>query len=274
MTRAGQPAAAVAAPGPPAAGITPPASDTAQLAARFPPRPAASSWPATLVTRQQVLSRLLAPPFPLEIPQSQGRRRLGLISVVAWLEDQPGGSWQDRWLASGAEDAADWRVLVAAWQARRTGKPLAGAPAPAPHAGAGLLTLICADVIRPGARWLLTCPAAPRNLAAEMARIRDPAAFAGLVALCQSGSVGAYARLTALGNIAVIMAAKGGVPAGITVGDCIELLDIVAAARTGDDGHAHSPLFYQLLRSRGASAPARRRRCGRVAAAGSRRVSS
>jgi integrase-like protein len=250
VTRAGQPAAAVAAPGPPAAGIAQPASDTAQLAARFPPRPAASSWPATLVTRQQVLSRLLAPPFPLEIPQSQGRRRLGLISVVGWLEDQPGGGWQDRWLASGAEDAADWRVLVAAWQARRTGIPLAGAPAP--YAGAGLLTLICADVIRPGARWLLTCPAAPRNLAAEMARTRDPAAFAGLAALCQSGSVGAYARLTALGNIAVIMAAKGGVPADITVGDCIELLDVVAAARTGDDGHAHSPLFYQLLRSQGA----------------------
>ena len=29
-----------------------------------------------------------------------------------WLEAQPGGSWQDRWLASGAENAADWRDLV------------------------------------------------------------------------------------------------------------------------------------------------------------------
>ena len=85
-----------------------------------------------------------------------------------------------------------------------------------------------------------------------MARTRDPAAFAGLTALCQSGSVGAFARLAALDKIAVIMAAKGGVPAGITVGDCIELLDVVAAVRTGKDRHPHSPLFYQLLRSWGA----------------------
>jgi hypothetical protein len=227
----------------------------AELLARFPPRAAASSWPATLATRQEVLARLLAPPFPLDNPLSQQGRRLGLVGLVSWLEAQPGGSWQDRWLASGAEDTPDWRVLVAAWTARRTGISLAGPAKPAPHAGAGLLVLIGADVIRPGAGWLLSRPAAPRNLAAEMARTRDPAAFAGLAALCQSGSVGAFARLAALDKIAVIMAAKGGIPATITVGDCIELLDVVAAVRTGEDRHASSPLFYQLLRSWGAFGP-------------------
>jgi len=236
----------------PAAAIPRLASGAAEPAARFPPRRAAVSWPATRATRQQVLARLLAPPFPLDNPLGQQGRRLGLVSVISWLEAQPGGSWQDRWLASGAEDAPDWRVLAAGWKARGAGIPLAGTGKPALHAGAGLLVLIGADVIRPGARWLLSCPAAPRNLAAEMARTRDPAAFAGLAALCQSGAVGAFARLAALGKIAVIMAAKGGVPAGITVGDCIELLDIVAAVRTGEDRHAHSPLFYQLLRSWGA----------------------
>jgi integrase len=253
VTAAGLPAAASAVTAPPAASIPQPGSGAAaELPARFPPRPAASSWPATLATRQEVLERLLAPPFPLDNPLGQQGRRLGLVSVVSWLEAQPGGSWQDRWLASGAEDAPDWRVLVAAWRMRGTGLSPASTPGPAPHAGAGLLVLIAADVIRPGARWLLSCPAAPRNLAAEMARIRDPAAFAGLAALCQSGAVGAFARLAALSKIAVIMAAKGGIPAGITVGDCTELLDIVAGVRTGEDRHAHSPLFYQLLRSWGA----------------------
>jgi hypothetical protein len=219
----------------------PVSSPVADLLARFPPRPAAVSWPATRATRQELFARLLAPPFPLDNPLSQQGRRLGLVSLVNWLEAQPGGSWQDRWLASGAEDAP--RVLAAAWKTPGTDRPA--------HAGAGLLTLIGADVIRPGPRWLLTCPAAPRNPAAEMARIRDPAAFAGLAALCQSGSVGAFARLAALGKIAVIMAAKGGLPAGVTVGDCIELLEVVAAVRTGADRHASSPLFYQLLRSSG-----------------------
>ena len=259
MTRVGLPAGTGVAARPVTGGPRAASGVGAELLARFPPRPAASSWPATLATRQEVLARLLAPPFPLDNPLGQQGRRLGLVSVISWLEAQPGGSWQDRWLASGAEDAADWRILVAGWKTRRTGTPAPGPAKPAPHAGAGLLVLICADVIRPGMSWLLSCPAAPRNLAAEMARVRDPAAFAELTALCQSGSVGAFARLAALGKIAVIMAAKGGTAAGITVGDCIELLNVVAVVRTGEDRHPHSPLFYQLLRSLGvfsADAPA------------------
>ena len=128
---------------------------------------------------------------------------------------------------------------------------------PAPHAGAGLLVLIGADVIRPGIGWLLRCPSAPRNLAAEMARIRDPTAFAELAALCQSGSAGSYGQLAALSKIAVIIAAKGGIVAGITVGDCVQLLEIAVGARTGTDQHASSPFFYQLLRALGRVRPGR-----------------
>ena len=253
MTSAGVRAGTGTAAARPVAGIPQPGGGaSADLLARFPPRPAALSWPATLAARQEVLARLLAPPFPLDNPLSQQGRRLGLVSVVSWLEAQPGGSWQDRWLASGAENTPDWRILVAGWRTRRTGISLPGPARPAPHAGAGLLALIGADVIRPGTGWLVSCPAAPRNLAAEMARTRDPAAFAELTALCQSGSVGAFARLAALDKIAVIMAARGGTPAGITVGDCIELLEVVAAVRAGEDRHPHSPLSCQLLRSWGA----------------------
>src|ERR1035441_7240598 len=57
----------------------------AELLARFPPRAAASSWPATLATRQEVLARLLAPPFPLDNPLSQQTRRLGRVGLVSGL---------------------------------------------------------------------------------------------------------------------------------------------------------------------------------------------
>ena len=253
MTAAGRPPAVDAVSYPRKSGIPQAVSGTgAELQARFPPRPAAASWPATEATRQQVLARLLAPPFTLDHPFSQQSRRLGLVTVLNWLEAQPGGSWQDRWQASGAEDRADWRDLVAAWKAGRAGPAPVSSAKPPPHIGPGLLVLICADVIRPGSGWLLRCPSAPRNLAAEMARTRDDAAFAELTALCQSGSVGSFARLAALERVAVIMAAKGGVPAGITVGDCVQLLSAVAEARTGKDRHPHSPFFYQLLRAWGA----------------------
>ncbi len=220
----------------------------AELLDRFPARPVAASWPATRVTRQQVLARLLAPPFALENPLSQQSRRLGLVAVVNWLEAQPGSSWQGRWLASGAEAAPDWRDLVRNWRESRLGAPGGGLA----HIGAGLLVLICADVIRPGIGWLLRCSPAPRNLAAEMARTRDAGAFAGLAALCESGSAGTDARRVALDRIAIIMAAKGGEVTGITVGDCVELLDVAARTLTAGDRHPYSPFFYQLLRTWGA----------------------
>jgi hypothetical protein len=165
VTAAGPLLAGCVVPVPARAGIALPGGDTgADLLARFPSRPAAASWPATLATRQQVLSRLLAPPFALDNPASQQGRRLGLVTVMNWLETQPGDSWQDRWLGSGAEAGGDWRELITGWKAGRAGTRAAGLLRPAPHAGAGLLVLIGADVIRPDIGWLLRCPSAPRNL--------------------------------------------------------------------------------------------------------------
>jgi len=182
VTAAGRPPAVDAVSYPRKSGIPQAVSGTgAELQARFPPRPAAASWPATEATRQQVLARLLAPPFTLDHPFSQQSRRLGLVTVLNWLEAQPGGSWQDRWQASGAEDRADWRDLVAAWKAGRAGPAPVSSAKPPPHIGPGLLVLICADVIRPGSGWLLRCPSAPRNLAAEMARTRDDASSAACI---------------------------------------------------------------------------------------------
>ena len=108
----------------------------------------------------------------------------------------------------------------------------------------GLLSLICADVIRPAVRGCLAT-ATPTRLAAEMARTRDPAGFTGLAACCDASPVGESATGVAMHRIAAIMAAKGGMVAGITVGDCLELLR--AAAVVCDVRHYKSPYFYQLL---------------------------
>jgi hypothetical protein len=66
--------------------------------------------------RHEVSARLLALQFALDNPLSQQSRRLGLVTVLNWLEAQPGGTWQERWLPSGAEAHQDWRNLVAAWK--------------------------------------------------------------------------------------------------------------------------------------------------------------
>ena len=220
----------------------------AQLAASFPPRPVASSWLATEASRSAVLGRVLASPFALDNRYSQQTRRLGVLAVLNWLGTQPGDSWQQRWRASGAEGKPDWRRLVGTDRAE-----------PPPHLSPGLLVLICADVIRPGLDWWLRFAPARRNLAAEMARTRDRAAFAALAGLCKQGRVGLQSEQQALTQVAVILAAKGGLVEDVRVGDCVEVLAAAERARTTSDRHVNSPLFYQLLRAHrvlGPDAPA------------------
>jgi site-specific recombinase XerD len=231
-----------------ASAMAPPLADSvkstgAQLVAAFPPRPVAASWQATQARRSAVVDRVLAAPFALENPTSQRNRRLGVLAVLGWLREQPGDSWQQRWRASGAEDQPDWRLLVGTDRAK-----------PLPHLTSGLLVLICADVIRPGLEWVLRFAPARHNLAAEMARTRDTAAFAELAALCQ-GRVGLQSQQQALTNVAIILAVKGGTVSAVRVGDCVQLLATAARTRSGNDRHAESPLFYQLLRAHGDLGP-------------------
>lgn len=155
---------------------------------------------------------------------------------------------KQRWTASGAEQAADWRTLPAqraGWIAGRR-KPYSRDKTD--ECTTGLMLLICADMVRPSTRWLLTTKT-PKNLAASMARTRDPQAFAALAEQCRSLQVGATTRNIALARIAMMMAAKGGLVSDITVGDCIEMHQVASATTAG------RPLYYQLLRSLGGFPP-------------------
>jgi hypothetical protein len=226
----------------------------AALLAAFPPRPIASSWPATGMSRSAVLAKVLAAPFTLGNLASQQTRRLGVLAVLSWLQTHPGDSWQQRWQASGAQDQTDWRAVITATSAGRCRAGTAPG-AQLPHLSPGLLMLICADVIRPSLDWLLRFAPARRGLAAEMARTRDTTAFAALAELCTRGVVGLQTGQQALTRVAVILAAKGGPVAAVGVGDCVQLLQVAAGMRATSEVHAHSPLFYQLLRNHGVLGP-------------------
>ena len=216
---------------------------------RFPPRPVPASWALTSQPRPQVAGRLLAPPFPTGRASLDQERRRGLIRVLDWLEAQPGDTWQDRWITSGADAAGNpaWRGLLGGWLAA-AGR----GPRDPEHvsllAGRAIMLLLSADVIRPSLGWLLA-PATPAGLAAEMARVRDPAGFAVLTAICQENCVNSHTTQLALRRIAAILAAKGGQVADITIGDCLELLQIAGELLRSND--ATSPYFYQLLRAAG-----------------------
>jgi hypothetical protein len=225
--------------------------DMTELWQRFPPRPAAATWPATEQAREPLLARLLAPPVTLEEDQvAWQRRRLGLARLLDWLGEQPGDTWQQRWLASGADAAGNaewWRPLLA-WA--RPCNPRCGTST-ASNLRICALQLVGADVIRPSLEWVLT-PRAPQNLVAIIARVRDPDGFAELAALCAISPAGRTMTTAALRRAATILAVKGGTLGEITVGDCLELSAVI----DGRSLRANKGMgFYQLLHTMGVFGP-------------------
>jgi hypothetical protein len=228
----------------------PAAPEGAQVLRQFPPQPRPDRWPRTALDRAQASALLLAPPFRLESRAGQRQRSRSLEQVLDWLEGQPGATWQERWTASGAEDAAAWRDSAVTWLAAagmlpacdRRGRGLGG----------GLLLLICADLVRPDQGWLLASSGL-QLLTSEMARTRDPGGLAMLRDACQAGQVSTLTCDLSLRRIAAILAAKGGLVSGITAGDCLEL----AAAVRSIEGKTRSTgmYFYQLLRTAGVLPP-------------------
>ena len=93
----------------------------------------------------------------------------------------------------------DWRLLPLAWNMHGSeGKPRQRDQ----HAVApGLLSLIAADVLRPGLAWLIGSRT-PKFLAAELARVRDPSGFAAVSARAQATPVNLAATGVALHRIA------------------------------------------------------------------------
>ena len=232
---------------PPRPGSGPPDGQAGALQRRFPPRPDPDAWPRSRLARADLDRLLAAVPFTVAGRAGEENRRRGVGIVLDWLQAQPGVTWQQRWQASGAgEDGrADWRAFPVRWRAAAMPPVTAW---DSRVVTTGLLSLICADVIRPGIDWLLAT-ATPKRLTAEMARTRDPAGLTGLAARCDASPVGEATTRVALHRVTVIMAVKGGMVADITIGDCLELLD--AAAAVCRIPHYKSPYFYQLLHAAG-----------------------
>jgi integrase len=238
----------------------PPASKAQRESARarFPARLVTLGWPATRRRREQVWEQLNRPPFVLANVASQGKRIRGVTRMLDWLQAQPGDTWQERWAESGAEaGGADWRQVPMRWLAdhRRRSQWL---PAELNEA---LRVVICADLVHPSLRWLMSVPSIKGTLARHLALTRDPEGFARLEAQCDSHpGMSALARKRTLRRSSMILAAKGGLLTDILVGDVLELLDVetnMLAAWQGD-----GPVFYQMLHELGIfddQAPARLR---------------
>ena len=232
-----------------------PAIGTAQRTApeqpqEWEPRPLPGNWWQTCQERHALAERLLTAftdPGP-DRGRDQTRRR-GLTKLLDWLQSQPGETWQDRWLASGADAAGfEW-----------AGLPLGGEPSPRHRRDeltSGLVLLVAGQAIRPTYRWLMRQRHA--LMLAEARKAIDPGGFGRLEQHAQD-AIG-WARSDALNKLTWIVICKGGLVADVTVGDCVELT--AALEEHHFRGSAGRPLFYALLKETGilpAAAPPRLR---------------
>ena len=218
---------------------------------RFPARQVAADWEATRSGRDEVWQRLTRSPFTLDHPASQGNRTRGLAVLLDWLQDQLGPTWQQRWLASGADVAgADWQQIPARWM-RDHGCYVRWRLA---ELSTGLMVAVSADVIRPSLSWLVAGKGSKSALASSLAISRDAGGFAQLRALCEGLHATTAVTSHMLSRSAQIIAAKGGTLGDVTVGDVLELLDTEAGIHAGSRGD--TAVFYRVLHQMGAFDPA------------------
>jgi integrase len=214
---------------------------------RFPARPDLKTWPAAALPRAEVkrqLDRVLASRGK---GAGQSYCRVGPGALLDWLEEQPGTTWQERWLASGADQAGSrWRAIAGRWLQDR------GHPAVFWLTGlsVALRAAVSADIVRPSMRWLLGGGTADNHFARALAAERDPAGFARLLELCSSDpELPVTVRSRTIHRAAVIVAAKGGTLAQVTIGDLIaeHAAECDTLARPGQD----TQVLYGLLRTLG-----------------------
>ncbi|MCY0954768.1 site-specific integrase [Streptomyces sp. H27-S2] len=212
------------------------------LRAAFSARSVPDAWSATSEDRDQVKERL-AEFSATANKHTRYIRGRGAQTILRWLEEFPGDTWQQRWRNSGSDDQrrAWLDHLIEAIGDGRYGR------ADRPELSSGALALVCADVIRPSLEWLMTRQSL--NLRQVVTERRDPDGFAALAGVgapeLWSTSLGFNARY----QIAMLIVAKGGGVRDITVGDCLELRETEARVYV----HAGSgrSLFYNWLRELG-----------------------
>src|SRR5216683_1848619 len=195
------------------------ASDHRHVPAESQARRPDAVWWQTCASREAVIERTLMLSFSGDSDANLRTRERGLVKVLDWLEDQPGGNWQERWLASGAEEAGiAWARLPLKWLAAR-GR---ARKYDAADLACGMVPLIGGQVIRPNYRWLLCLR--PSHLLSQFRRVIDPDGFAALLSHCEAtGRHGVPDRAQALNRITWIMIRKGGLIRDLTIGDCVEL---------------------------------------------------
>lgn len=199
-------------------------------------RPA--TWPETAVDREEIVVRARALEGEARAEELH-RRVVAVERLLDWLETFSGLTWQQRWLASGADARGpEWADEV------RTPGLTAGLHGRAQLTGA-LGRMILLGALRPSYCILYQLRSA--MVLRRFRSIRDPEGFATLTAICDgTARFTASDRNYAFNQLTRVLMHNGGQLADITVDDCIEAYRAQVGYSAGQHSH-----WYVLLRQAG-----------------------
>lgn len=177
--------------------------------------------PGDRLAVEQVLARIQAlPVWPDWSPERQRNTLTAAGRILAGLESVPGMGWQQRWTASGAEQATPWdaglRRLAAGNQVpptRRLG------------AKQGFMALLLVQAILPGYGFLTAFHPAS-HWYGEVRAVLAPAMFAQLAARADEMGMSAPTRESALLVVSKLVVHTGLAPQQLGVAEFDELYDL------------------------------------------------
>lgn len=200
-----------------------------------------TSWPETAAAKSEVIACCeaeFAGSTTSGTKSDERVRREGVEILLDWLAAFDGRTWQQRWIASGINDAGS------GWTDRINGPRLAPGRAARLQLIAAAGELIMMDVIRPSYRWLYGF-VSKRTFVWFPTR-RDPAGFSALAVIGQSTDTFTFAdRAPAFQHLTRILIHNGGTLAEITLEDCLESY----RAQVGYSGQQRTHWYRLLLQA-------------------------
>ncbi|MFD9472137.1 tyrosine-type recombinase/integrase [Streptomyces goshikiensis] len=203
------------------------------------PRPTPVTWDRTELDSEAVVILISGMPFRGG-PDHLKRRRRATRSLLSWLSQFEGSTWQECWINAGLEDIQrGWVDQVVASYPDPEHRSIRSLTC---EIHTGMMAVLVAQIIRPSYRWLL---AQHFNFTlGQVRRMIDPDGFARLEAHCDKTDRTGQNRIGAMNCVSMILLNKGGRIADITVDDCVEF---AAAMRVSHRAARHVTLFYTLL---------------------------
>jgi hypothetical protein len=176
----------------------------------------AAVWEETTLPRDAVLARIAALPGAGFDHKHRRPGQRGAGWMLDWLAEQPGATWQERWLASGAEQQGQgWVELPWTWLRQNPSVQVRYVPMVSSWLHKGISGLLCAGVLRPGYTWLATCGLHLRRLL----EVVDPAFTARARAWMQAEGHHAVVQKDTLKQFARIALHTGRAPGQFTAAD-------------------------------------------------------